>query len=113
MLKRFLLLGLLLLPLQAWAANTVSQTLSIVVQGNFVLVVNPSSASLACAAAPGTIVASMTTSGGDGNAITFTLTGNNTTDFVISGKNVVVAPAGIVPANCGKTWADTLTASQP
>ena len=111
--KRFLLLGLLLLPLHARAASTVSQTLSIVVQGSFVLVVNPSSVTLACAAAPGTVVASMTTSGGDGNAITFTLTGNNTTDFVISGKNVVVAPAGIAPANCGKTFADTLTASQP
>ena len=61
----------------------------------------------------GTVVMSMSTTGGNGNAITYTLGGTPTGDFVISGSNLIIGPNGVAPANCGKVEIVTITVSQP
>jgi hypothetical protein len=67
---------------------------------------------VACTAPPGTLVMAFQTSGGDGNTVTYSLAGD-TTDFALSGTNVVVGSSGIAPANCGLPNAVTVTAAQP
>ncbi len=67
---------------------------------------------VACSAPAGTLVMAFQASGGDGNTITYSLTGD-TTDFAISGTNVVVGSSGIAPANCGMPNAVAVTATQP
>jgi hypothetical protein len=67
---------------------------------------------IACNAPAGTLVMALQTSGGDGNPITYAIAGD-TTDFALSGSNVVVGNNGIAPANCGKPNAVTVTATQP
>jgi hypothetical protein len=44
--------------------------------------------------------------------VTLSMTGD-TTDFVLSGSNVVVGPNGITLADCGMTETVTVTATQP
>lgn len=108
----FALLASLSVPI-AVHAGTVSGTLSITVSPPaMALVINPSSATLACNAAAGTAIAALSVTGGDGNAVTYTLAGD-TTDFAISGSNVVVGANGIAAADCGKTFSETVTAAQP
>lgn len=107
------LLASLSVPIAVTQAGTVSGTLSIAVSPPaLALIINPSSATLACNAAAGTVVAALSVTGGDGNAIAYSLAGN-TTDFAISGSNVVVGPSGIASGSCGKTFAETITATQP
>lgn len=72
---------------------------------------NPSNNPLNCSAPTGTVVDSISTTGGDGSPVTFTLTGD-TVDFAISAATVIVGPKGITPANCGTTQWVTITASQ-
>lgn len=105
-------LAALALPLPA-RAGSVTGALSITVQPPaMALVINPSSATLACNAAAGTVVSALSVSGGDGGAVTYTLAGD-TTDFAIAGSNVVVGPNGIAAADCGKTFSESVTATQP
>jgi hypothetical protein len=117
--RKALLAAVASLALSAGAANadaaSVSGTLSITVSPPaFALVLNPSSATEACAVAGGTVVSTASVTGGDGNAVTFSMTGN-TTDFVIGSATgvVTVAPAGVVLADCGKSYTNTVTATQP
>src|SRR5271165_6050850 len=110
------LLFLLTASANARAAN-VAATLSITIQpGALMALLNPSSATEACTVAGGTVVSTVSVSGGDGNAITLSMTGN-TTDFALSSTtppaNVVVAPGGIILADCGKSYTNTITATQP
>jgi hypothetical protein len=104
--------GLSLAPLAA-VAGSVSGTLTVVVAPPaLAMVINPSNVDEACAVPEGTVVSQLSTTGGDGNPVTFSLTGGDTTDFAISGSNVVVGPNGIATADCGQTEAVTVTASQ-
>lgn len=69
-----------------------------------------------CAAAPGTVVAQASVSGGDGTAISWTASGD-TADFTISPTsgaaiNVIVGPNGIASGNCGATQSISLQATQ-
>lgn len=48
--------------------------------------------------------------GGDGNAVRFAIAEGGSTDFAISGANVVVGANGIVAADCGATHDVTITA---
>jgi len=68
-----------------------------------------------CTATPGSEVAVVSSSGGDGNAIKLSLAGD-VTDFALNATNppanVVVGPNGIAAANCGKTFVETITATQ-
>src|SRR5271166_6217004 len=84
--------------------------------GALILLLNPSSTIEECFIPGGTVVSTVDASGGDGNAITLSMTGN-TTDFALSSTtppaNVVVVPAGILLADCNQLYNNTITATQP
>jgi hypothetical protein len=105
-----LLVGLLASPA---FAGTATGSLEVTIQAPFAEVCTPGAPTIACNAPAGTVVAAITTTGGDGNTATFTATGGDTTDFAVSGSNVVVGPNGIAAADCGKTNNLTITATQP
>ncbi len=65
-----------------------------------------------CTWAPGAVVMTMGTTGGDGKAVTYTLGGTPTGDFAISGNSVVVGPSGIAAANCNTVETLTINATQ-
>jgi hypothetical protein len=69
-------------------------------------------ASVACNAPPGTVVARMLISGGDGKPVSYAITGD-TADFRIRGSVVVVGYTGINPTHCGSNRTITVTANQP
>ena len=68
-----------------------------------------------CSAAPGSKVAVVSSSGGDGNAITLSMAGD-VPDFALNAAHppasLLVGPNGIAAANCGKTFVETITATQ-
>jgi hypothetical protein len=66
-----------------------------------------------CEAVPGTVVASVRVSGGDGNPVTMTISGGDVGDFALSGTDLVVAGGGIAPARCGSVRTVTIQATQP
>jgi|SRR5271166_1080286 len=84
--------------------------------GSLILLINPSIATEDCFIPGGTIVSTVDASGGDGNAITLSMTGN-TTDFALDATsppaNVVVVSGGILLADCGILYNNTITATQP
>lgn len=115
MVRRILaLLALGALAIHAASAATVTGTLTITVQAPLSISFTPASPTLACAAAPGTVIATATLAGGDGNpASGFTLANVPNNDFAVSGDNVVVGAAGINPADCGKAISIGVTGTQP
>jgi hypothetical protein len=92
-------------------AASATATLSITVLPPLSVAFSPASPSIGCGAAPGTVVAAVATAGGDGNGVSLAISGD-TGDFTLSGSNVVVGPNGVAPANCGKTNAVTVSATQ-
>jgi hypothetical protein len=70
-------------------------------------------ASVPCHAPPGTVVARLLMSGGDGNPISYRISGGDSADFRIRGSVVVVGYAGIDPAHCGTNTSISVTATQP
>jgi hypothetical protein len=94
-------------------AGSATSTLSVTIQAPLVVAATPPSPTIACLAPPGTVVSALSVSGGDGNPVTFTATGGDTTDFAVAGANVVVAAGGIVSADCGKVNTLQITATQP
>jgi hypothetical protein len=77
---------------------------------------NPPAPSIACEAAPGSVVSSLVPSGGNGSPITYSPLSGDTADFRLSSTsppaNVIVGPSGITPANCGTTMSVSVTATQ-
>jgi hypothetical protein len=65
-----------------------------------------------CSWAPGTVVMKMSSTGGDGKAVTYTLGGTPSGDLAISGSNIIVGPNGIAAANCGTVENITINATQ-
>ena len=107
--------AVLIMGMGAAQAASVSGTLSITVSPPaLALIINPSSATEACTAAAGSAVSQASVTGGDGNAVAFSMTGD-TTDFVISSTTgaVTVAPGGIVSADCNHAYSNVITATQP
>jgi hypothetical protein len=108
--------------LPAWAGN-VTATLPITIQAPLVIVFTPPNPTIPCNAAPGTVVAALSVTGGDGNPATYTASSGDTTDFAVApgangGANVAVGSAGIAAANCGTATGPKIenvgiTASQP
>lgn len=96
-------IALFVISTQAFAAGTVSGTVSISIEPALVMVLNPSSALLACEAPAGTLISAISVAGGDGKPSALALSGG-TASFVLSGTtspaNVVIAPGGILPADC-------------
>jgi hypothetical protein len=92
------------------SAGTVTTSLQITIQAPFALVFTPPAPTLPCTAAAGTVVSALSTTGGDGNPVTYSLTGSS--DFVVSGANIIVAPAGLASADCGRVISVTVTANQ-
>jgi hypothetical protein len=85
-----------------------------------VVMFSPLSPTVRASAAPGTVVAAITVSGGNGNPVTLALSGD-TTDFALSAlvppASLVVGPNGISTANwpaqgTTKVILETVTASQ-
>lgn len=98
-------------------AASVSGSLSITVSPPAIgLVINPSAATVACSAVVGSVVSTASITGGDGNPATFSMTGN-TTDFSINPSTGVVTvgsgSSAIATADCGKTFSNTISATQP
>jgi hypothetical protein len=94
-------------------AASVSGTLTVVVAPPaLAMVINPSNVNEACEVPAGAVVSQLSATGGDGNPVTFSISGGDTTDFAINGANVVVGPNGIAKANCGASQSVTVTASQ-
>jgi hypothetical protein len=92
-------------------AGSATATLSITVQAPLAVVFTPSSPTEACSTAAGTVVSALSVTGGDGNTVTWSISGD-TTDFALSGANIVVGPNGITSADCGKIDTVTVTATQ-
>ena len=70
-------------------------------------------ASVPCNAPTGTIVARLLMSGGDGNPISYRISGGDSADFRVRGSVVVVGYAGIDPTHCGTNTSISVTATQP
>ncbi len=101
--------ALLLVPSVVMGGTTVSGVFSLgvspAIAPPLTIAINPASATVACAVAPGTVVSSVTTSGGDGNQITFSTSGGDAS-LVLSlvsptATNIVIAANGVLPADCG------------
>lgn len=116
-----------LIGLAAREAAAASATIQINIQPSLAVTVpagygNVTQPSTLCNAAAGSPIVRAGTSGGDGNPVSWSLTGGDTTDFVIdSGGLILVAPGGITSngASCatiprtGANVALTITATQP
>ncbi len=63
-----------------------------------------------CDMPPGTKIASLSATGGNGNPIAWTLTG--TTSLVISGTDIVIGPNGVALPDCNATVPFTVTGTQ-
>lgn len=75
---------------------------------------NPANPSIDCGQPAGTLVSVASVSGGDGQPVTWSLTGGDTADFAIdSSGNIKVGPNGINPNNCSTSQTVTVAASQP
>jgi hypothetical protein len=59
---------------------------------------SPASAKVPCDTKPGTVIATVKATGGNGNPVKPVLSGS--TNFVLQGMNVVVAPAGVAAGDC-------------
>ena len=94
-------------------AGSVTGAVTITIQQPLELVFTPAAPTVPCNAPAGTVLSAASTTGGDGNASTFTATGGDTADFAVQGTNIVVGTNGINPANCGTTQNLTIQATQP
>lgn len=105
-------LSLVSAPLAARAA-LVSGTLTVVVAPPAMsLVINPSNVSEACEVPAGTVVSQLSTLGDDGDPVTFSSIGGDTTDFAISAAKIVTGPNRIATADCGATQTASVTTAQ-
>jgi hypothetical protein len=104
----------------AFAAGiSASSNLTITVTGVPIIGFSPNNPTLSCTLAAGTVVSSISVTGGDGGPITLALSGD-TTNFALSGTvppaNVIVGPNGtacpVAPAT-SITDIVTVTATQP
>ena len=94
----------------AGSANAASYTAALSVSVTpHLIVLTPPTPALLCAAAPGTVVATLSMS--DGSAATWSIAGD-TTDFILNGNNIVVAAGGISAGGCGRLDSLTITATQ-
>src|SRR5215469_14697660 len=90
---------------------TVRGTLVITITAPIAISFSPATPSVACQAPPGTVVATMSATGGDNTPITWSLAGD-TTDFAISGAKLVVGPNGIAASTCPVAPATTTTINE-
>lgn len=85
---------------------------TLTVDSDLTIVFTPLNPIVACTAAAGTLVSAVSVTGGDGNAVTLAMSGD-TTDFALSGSNIVVAAGGITSSACGTFQTVIVAASQP
>jgi hypothetical protein len=90
---------------------SVKGTLTITITAPLSITFSPPNPSVACLAPPGTVVTTMSTTGGDNTTITWALAGD-TTDFAISGTSLVVGPNGIAASTCPVAPATTNTVNE-
>jgi hypothetical protein len=106
----FFALAVLVLSVGAALAGSTSQTVPLSVRA-LPLHADVTGITAECSWPAGTVVAQYAASGGNGQPITWTLTGD-TADFAMSGSSLVVGPSGIASGNCGKVNTVTVTATQ-
>jgi hypothetical protein len=99
MIRNLLAVAVALLAGPAVAAS-VTLDIPITIQAPPKIVLTPPNPTVLCTAAPATVVSGLGLTGGDGNPATYTAIGGDTTDFGVSGTNLVVGPSGIAAANC-------------
>ena len=105
----FLFAGLFALSVVRAEAGTATGNLQITVFPPLAIVFNPAAPTVPCNAAAGTVVSALSVTGGDGNAITYSATGGDTTSFAVTGTNVVVGSSGIAAADCPATGTKNVT----
>ena len=93
------------------ASITVRGALVITITAPIAITFSPANPSVACQAPPGTVVTTLSATGGDNTPITWSLAGD-TTDFAISGANLVVGPNGIAASTCPVAPATTNTVNE-
>jgi hypothetical protein len=100
-----------LIAAAAALAGSVSTPFKVTIVRPIDVTFSPATARVPCDTKPGTVIAAVKTTGGNGNPITLVLSGS--TNFVLQGMNVVVAPAGIAAADCaGKSEMVHVAATQ-
>ena len=90
---------------------SVKGTLTITITAPLNFTFSPPNPSVACLAPAGTVITTMVPTGGDNTAISWSLAGD-TTDFAISGANLVVGPNGIASSTCPVAPATTNTVNE-
>jgi hypothetical protein len=93
------------------ASISVKGTLNITITAPLNITFSPPNPSVACQAPPGTVVTTLVPTGGDNTPITWALAGD-TTDFAISGTNLVVGANGIAGSTCPVAPATTSTVNE-
>ena len=91
-------------------AGTTNTTVTITIASPMKITVVPSAPSIACETPAGTAIAAMSLVGGTGSAVAYSVSGSS--DFAVSGSNLVVGPNAIASADCGKNVNITVTATQ-
>ena len=94
------------------ASITVRGALVITITAPIAITFSPANPSVACQAPPGTVVTTLSATGGDNTPITWSLAGGDTTDLAISGANLVVGPNGIAGSTCPVAPATTTTINE-
>ena len=85
--------------------------LTVTINAPFSISASPAAPQIACNAAAGSTVSTLTPQGGDNTAVSYSISGD-TGDFVMSSNNLVVGANGIASGNCNSTQNVTITASQ-
>jgi len=93
----------------ALAAQTSSAALSVAVMPALTVTTAPAAAKIPCNMPPGTLVAKIITTGGNGGPISFL---SDATDFPVAGSTVVVRPGGLAAGCAGKTENVKISATQ-
>jgi hypothetical protein len=112
--RRLLALGLAffaaaIVAAKSYAAQTASAALSVTVAMPLTVTLAPAKATVPCNAAPGTLIAAIITTGGNGGPITFL---SDATDFLVAGAKVVVGPGGLAARCAGITENVGISATQ-
>jgi hypothetical protein len=98
--------------------GSATATAQITIQQPLVISANPPEVTMPCTSPPDTFISALSAAGGNGNPVTYRTTAGDTSDFAMSGADLVVGPNGIDPAHCPpagqtNTLDVTVTGSQP
>jgi hypothetical protein len=93
-------------------AASKSAPLQLKIYPHLTVAVTPTQATVHCDAPPGTVIAAISSTGGNGKPVGYALTAGDTADFAIADGKVVAGPNGLAANQCGQAPFVTVTASQ-